>query len=387
MRFFRHYLLSTFFIVSCSFAYAQGTVIVTWKSAAEKISEGVYKVKFTGAVKKGWHVYPLPDTETELSGLTTASDDSAVVTGDLILQTGGTTLPDPVFSKKLAIVTDSLVFTQTIRISGPVPAVIALQVNYEVADAASFYPESVTVKINTGATTAKAPTNRILIPSIDIEHPISNCKTSSSESTAQTGSTNLFTVFLIGFVGGLASLLLPCLFPMIPLTVSFFTHKAGSRRRGILNAFLYGFFIFLIYVGITVPFHLFEKLNPAIFNNISTNVYLNTAFFAIFIFFALSFFGLYEINLPSGISNKADSKSSHQSIWGIFFMALTLTIVSFSCTGPVAGSLLAGVVTGEGGAMRLSIGMGGFGVAIGLPFALFALFPNMLKTLPKSGVG
>ena len=376
------FFLSLVFSFSAS---AQDSSVVSWKANAQKITEGSYKVLFTGIVKKGWHVYTAVDKESELSGITLTPDDSSVSLISFDLQTKGTVSPDHVFSKPLATASDSIVFSQTIHISGKVPSVLALQVNYEVADQESFFPESKIVKVTTGAARAAIVSNRILIPSIDIDHPLTPCKTSSSSATRQTVSKSLFTVFLIGFLGGLASLLLPCLFPMIPLTVSFFTNKAGSRRRGVLNAFLYGFFIFLIYVAITIPFHIFEKANPAVFNNISTNVYLNTAFFAIFIYFALSFFGLYEINLPSGMSNKADSKADHQSIWGIFFMALTLTIVSFSCTGPVAGSLLAGVVGGEGGAMRLTFGMAGFGVAIGLPFALFALFPNMLNSLPKSG--
>ena len=363
---------------------AQDSSIVSWKSNAEKIAEDIYKIKFSGTIKSGWHIYAVADKELELSGITVTIDDSLLALKDFQLLTPGSVARDPVFMKDLLLVKDSAFFYQTITIAGPLPASIAVNINYEVADAASFYPESQTVKISMGGKAAVA-VNRIMIPSIDLEHPLRDCKTSSSGAAQQTVSRNLLTVFFIGFLGGLASLLLPCLFPMIPLTVSFFTNKAGSRRRGVFNAFLYGFFIFAIYVAVTIPFHVFEKLNPAIFNNISTNVYLNTAFFAIFIFFALSFFGLYEINLPSAVSNHADSKASHQSIWGIFFMALTLTIVSFSCTGPIAGSLLAGVAGGEGGAMRLTFGMAGFGVAIGLPFALFALFPNMLNSLPKSG--
>jgi thiol:disulfide interchange protein DsbD len=172
---------------------------------------------------------------------------------------------------------------------------------------------------------------------------------------------------------------------MIPLTVSFFTKKAQSRKAGITNAFLYGFFIFLIYVLLSLPFHFLDKLNPEILNNISTNVFLNVFFFVIFIVFALSFFGLYEITLPSSISNNTDSKAGAGNVIGIFFMALTLALVSFSCTGPILGSLLAGSLTADGGAMQLTSGMGGFGLALALPFALFALFPNLLKSLPKSG--
>ena len=172
---------------------------------------------------------------------------------------------------------------------------------------------------------------------------------------------------------------------MIPLTVSFFTKKARTKKAGIANAFIYGLCIFLIYILLSLPFHFVDKLNPAILNNISTNVYLNVGFFIIFIVFAISFFGVFEITLPSSISNQTDSKAGAGNVVGIFFMALTLALVSFSCTGPILGSLLAGSLSADGGAMQLTAGMGGFGLALALPFALFALFPNWLNALPKSG--
>jgi thiol:disulfide interchange protein DsbD len=134
-----------------------------------------------------------------------------------------------------------------------------------------------------------------------------------------------------------------------------------------------------------VPFHFLDSLNPEILNNISTNVYLNVFFFVIFIVFAFSFFGYYEISLPGSMSSGADSKAGSGNIAGIFFMALTLALVSFSCTGPILGSLLAGSLSADGGAMQLTSGMAGFGLALALPFALFALFPNLLHSLPKSG--
>ena len=194
------------------------------------------------------------------------------------------------------------------------------------------------------------------------------------------------TIFLLGFVGGLIALLTPCVFPMIPLTVSFFTKGAKDKKKGMVNAILYGLFIFAIYLLLSLPFHLLDSLDPEILNNISTNTTLNIIFFVIFMVFAFSFFGFYEITLPSSWSSKMDSKaSSIGGVIGVFFMALTLAIVSFSCTGPILGSLLGGSLTSDGGAMQLTFGMGGFGLALALPFALFALFPNWLNSLPKSG--
>ena len=172
---------------------------------------------------------------------------------------------------------------------------------------------------------------------------------------------------------------------MIPLTVSFFTKRAKDRKSGIAQATLYGFFIFLIYVLLSLPFYFLPSGQESILNNISTNIWLNLTFFIVFVVFALSFFGLFEITLPSGIANKVDSKSGVGSIAGIFFMALTLALVSFSCTGPILGTLLVGAVSSQGGGLQLTMGMGGFGLALALPFTVFALFPGWLKAIPKSG--
>lgn len=198
-------------------------------------------------------------------------------------------------------------------------------------------------------------------------------------------SKGLWGIFFLGFVGGLVALLTPCVFPMIPLTVSFFTKGSENRRKGIQRAFWYGAFILLVYLILSIPFHLLDSVNPGILNEISTNVFLNIFFFLIFLFFAFSFFGYYEITLPSSWTNKASSAEGIGGILGIFFMALTLALVSFSCTGPILGTLLAGALTSDGGAIQLTAGMGGFGLALALPFALFAAFPAWLSTLPKSG--
>jgi thiol:disulfide interchange protein len=215
----------------------------------------------------------------------------------------------------------------------------------------------------------------LLISNLDLKKPVDNCGISKDEDRG------LVKTFILGLLGGLLALLTPCVFPLIPLTVSFFTKKSGTQSKGKANAVLYGVFIFLIYVSLSIPAHVFN-LPPEFYNQVSTNVYLNFFFFAIFVVFAISFFGYFEITLPSGLANKADSKRGTGFI-GIFFMALTLAIVSFSCTGPILGSLLAS--NAAGGEWALTAGLAGFGVALGLPFALFALFPQWLAKLPKSG--
>ncbi|MDB5284621.1 MAG: Thiol:disulfide interchange protein DsbD precursor [Bacteroidota bacterium] len=208
--------------------------------------------------------------------------------------------------------------------------------------------------------------------------PISNC------GMEEKKDQSIWMIIVLGFLGGLVALVTPCVFPMIPLTVSFFTKRSESKTKGRSEAFFYSFCIVLIYFLLTVPFLIFN-ISPDSLNEFSTGAPLNVFFFVIFLVFAFSFFGFYEITLPSFIANKADSASNIGGLAGIFFMALTLAIVSFSCTGPIIGSLLVGALSSASGKLHLVAGMTSFGLALALPFGLFALFPGMMKSLPKSG--
>jgi thiol:disulfide interchange protein DsbD len=224
--------------------------------------------------------------------------------------------------------------------------------------------------------------NELKKASIDIANPVNKCGGTGEENNA-----GLLSIFFLGIFGGLVGLIMPCTFPMIPLTVSFFTKRSSSRSKGIANAFLYGFFIFLIYTLLSIPFYFIKSNNVNILNVISTNVWINLGFALVFIIFAVSFFGLFEIALPSSLSNSVDAKSNINSIGGIFFMALTLAIVSFSCTGPILGAFLGSALqsSGNDGAIKLTSVLAGFGLGLGLPFALFAMFPGWLQSLPRSG--
>lgn len=233
------------------------------------------------------------------------------------------------------------------------------------------------------ASAAASGQNLYPIPAPNLDKPVAKCENVTVAEVNE--SKSIWSIFILGFLGGLVALLTPCVFPMIPLTVSFFTKGSEDKKKGISNAIMYGFFIFLVYLVLSIPFHLMDSINPDILNDISTNVYLNIAFFLIFLFFAFSFFGYYELTLPSSLTNKVSSAEGVGGVLGIFFMALTLALVSFSCTGPILGSLLAGALSSDGGAMQLTSGMGGFGLALALPFALFAAFPGWMNTLPKSG--
>ena len=195
----------------------------------------------------------------------------------------------------------------------------------------------------------------------------------------------IWTLFLLGFGGGLLALLTPCVFPMIPLTVTFFTKGDGGKGSGWLQAALYGFFITLVYVLISLPFHLIDGLNPNILNEISTSPALNIFFFVVFVFFAISFFGAFEITLPPSLANRVSNAEQFGGVIGTFFMALTLCIVSFSCTGPILGSAIVTALSSQGGAVELTMAMLGFGLALALPFTLFAAFPSLLNKLPRSG--
>ena len=193
---------------------------------------------------------------------------------------------------------------------------------------------------------------------------------------------SLWIVFFKGFGGGLIALLTPCVFPMIPMTVTFFTKRSKTRVKGILNALLYGVSIIVIYVSLGLV--ITALLGPTGLNDLSTNVWMNLIFFGIFIFFAISFLGAFEIRMPNSWVNKADGNADKGGLIGIFFMAFTLSLVSFSCTGPIIGTLLVESAA-DGALLAPAIGMGGFAVALALPFTLFAIFPGWLNSLPQSG--
>ncbi len=208
----------------------------------------------------------------------------------------------------------------------------------------------------------------------DFGTPVGDC------GEVQQAELSIWTALLYGILGGFAALFFPCTLPMIPMTISFFLKGSGDKKKGVQKGILYGFFIFLVYFLLSLPF-LFLGWGGNVLNEFSTNVWVNLIFFIIFVVFAFSLFGYYDISLPSSISNKIDSKSSIGSAGGIFFMALTLAIVSFSCTGPILGLVLGNISNSK----LITPAMAGFGLGLGVPFALFAMFPNLLKALPKSG--
>jgi thiol:disulfide interchange protein DsbD len=379
---------------------------VRWEVQVDGYSENDFELQFIANLKEDWNLYsqdngedgPIPTTFYVKQG-----DTEVVIpmteTGDL---TEGL---DPVFDvivKKYKH--GPVTFSTKSNGSEPFEGIIEYMscddercINYETPFKISFNPLSIVLGeegeiLDPSSGSSGLPNMGAIIEgenygdetfrtNIANKTPVGEC---GGEVVEQKGK-GLWHIFGLGFLGGLIALLTPCVFPMIPLTVSFFTKGSENRTKGITNAVLYGFFIFMVYLLLSIPFHLMDSLDPDILNKISTDVTLNVIFFLVFIIFAISFFGYFELTLPESWTNKASSAEGAGGLLGIFFMALTLALVSFSCTGPILGSLLVGALSGDGGAMQLTSGMGGFGLALALPFALFASFPGMMKSLPKSG--
>ncbi len=366
-------------LLACIFLSAQTDSLLHWQTQAKKISKGLYELTARTTIPSGWYVYGSNPSVEGLEPIKfVPSYENAKMPGAIIF--GGTpeSINDAVF-KKVNVYAGAIEIRQQVQIDGFVPAALKGTITAYLGKTGEFIASEKPFEVSLeGGLAASEEFARIKLSSIDLDHPLQDCG-----KKTDLISNGLLSIFFLGFLGGLIALLTPCVFPMIPVTVSFFTKRAESRKQAISNGVLYGFFIFLIYLLASVPFHILGNVRPEIFNNISTNSTLNVIFFIIFIFFAISFFGYFEITLPSNIASKADSKSGLGSVFGIFFMALTLAIVSFSCTGPILGSLLVGSLSG--GAWQLSAGLAGFGLALALPFALFAIFPNWLQSLPKSG--
>ena len=392
---------------------------VKWKFGLIYLENGEAEITATAKIEAKWHVYalkvsedpnaigPIPTSLNLTANKSQFTNIGGVTEGKFI------THFDPNFDMNLNYFENTASFKQRIKIVSTTPFQLNGVLEYMACDESKcVFPDPVKFKINItpvaeGAaipavdTTAtglledtlkkEATTNtkfRYWIQSIRNDKDKLTTRADGGAVVSKTDSDaggSMWQLFLLGFLGGLVALLTPCVFPMIPLTVSFFTNRNKDRKKGIFQALIYGGFIFLIYILLSMPFHFLDQINENILNDISTNVPLNIAFFVIFIVFALSFFGLFEITLPAGLANKMDKNAEAGGLLGSFFMALTLAIVSFSCTGPILGSLLAGSLAKDGGAIQLTVGMGGFGLALGIPFALFAMFPGMMKSLPKSG--
>lgn len=378
------YLLLSFlacFVFVSGNIYAQDAAAFAWTVSSKKISDKKYAISFSTPGNAKWQLYGPNEVISEVAAVELDFGDSSVVIEKPFKEEGNSKTENVAIFDNAAfkVYEGALTFTATVTFKDNVPANLLGTLQYTYGKGDEFFsltPWTFSVTMEGGISAA----GKIKIDAVDLKNPINNCGGTGAE-----GSKNLGSIFILGIIGGLLGLIMPCTFPMIPLTVSFFTKQASDKKKGVFNAFMYGFFIFLIYVLLSLPFHFLDQSNSGILNNISTNPWLNLFFALVFFVFALSFFGLFEITLPSSVTNKVGSKSGVSSLGGIFFMALTLAIVSFSCTGPILGSLLVGALNESGGAMQLTFAMAGFGLALGLPFAIFAMFPSWLASLPRSG--
>lgn len=383
-------------LTAFSAAHAQDSTssqVAKWQYTAEKKNDGEYVLHLKGAIDKGWQLFSTTMSDDDPN--TRVVLDTASAEAQLLGITENGKLnsrKEPLFDGlQIKYFENEVELLATVKVQ-PGAKKVAGTVNYMALKGEEVVgPEEVPFKFNVDASgnlvsvaaglqESGAAASSLKRSDIILDNPVNSCGGTGSE-----GKKSLWGIFVLGLLGGFIALLTPCVFPMIPLTVSFFTKKSGDKGKGVMNASLYGFFIFLVYILLSLPFHFLDSLNPEILNNISTNVWLNLFFFVVFIVFAISFFGYFEITLPSSLASKTDAKTGVGGIAGIFFMALTLALVSFSCTGPILGSLLAGSLSTDGGAMQLTAGMAGFGLALALPFAVFALFPGWLNSLPKSG--
>jgi thiol:disulfide interchange protein DsbD len=364
-----------FLILFCrAVVEAQVADPIKWTTETEKISDTEYLLIAKAALDTGWHLYAqqVPDEgPVPTSFIYDDSSGNFRIVGNT-QEEEGKIIYDPVFEMEVKYFENSAIFKQKIEVTKELGDILAL-VEYMVCDdTRCLPPEEEELTFNLTEETI-AETSKGSVRAVDSTSP--EAKDLGSESRG------LITIFFLSFLGGFAALLTPCVFPMIPMTVSFFTKQSKTRASGIKNALLYGLFIIVIYVVL-------GSVVTAIFgadslNALSTNVVFNLIFFALLIFFACSFLGAFELVLPSSWATKIDSQTDRGGLIGIFFMALALAIVSFSCTGPIVGTLL--VEAASKGGLAPIIGMLGFSLAIALPFALFASFPGWLNSLPKSG--
>ena len=361
-----------FIIVLLAFSIGNSQVLdpVTWTTSVEKLSDTEYVLVSKASIEKGWHLYSQTVPEDGPIPTTFIYDDSEgtfKIAGNTS-EEAGHTVDDPVFKMKIKFFENTATFKQKVKVEDGLIAINGF-VEFMVCDDTRCLP----------------PTEVDLVFNISEDKADSNTIGASVDSAAKPKSNNsnkgLWSIFFIAFLSGFAALLTPCVFPMIPMTVSFFTKQSKNKAAGIKNAVIYGICIIVIYVllGTAVT----GVFGADALNALATNVWFNIIFFLLLVIFAVSFLGAFEIMLPNSWANRVDSQANRGGLIGIFFMALALAIVSFSCTGPIVGTLL--VEAASKGGLAPIIGMLGFSLAIALPFGLFAAFPGWLNSLPKSG--
>ncbi|WP_282628027.1 protein-disulfide reductase DsbD family protein [Empedobacter sedimenti] len=386
-----------------------------WSSSVKEVGQNEFEIEVTGKIDKGWHLYSMKHPDGGIGIPASASFKPAANT-KLVggVREVGKRIDkySQIFEQDEKYYVNQVKFVQKVKVSGDKSVNVAYTIEFQMCDAERCLPPDETsgsVKLTPTATDkeeeksddkaeedSKIAVDSATVTTIShdsISHDTISSYVSATQDTIkkvddslladnEKKDNGLLKIFSLGFLGGLAALLMPCIFPMIPLTVSMFTKQSKSKGEGVGKAFIYGLSIIVIYVALgllaTVIF------GPSVLNEMSTNPWVNLAFFIVFIIFAISFFGAFELTLPSKWVNAADKGADKGGLIGIFFMAFTLALVSFSCTGPIIGSLLVQATQG-GNYYSLMVGMFGFSLALAIPFTLFAMFPGWLNSMPKSG--
>jgi len=390
------------FILFVSHFFAQKSP-VSWEFETKKVSDCEYDLIFKATIDAPWHIYSIIKNHTKEAEdiwpttILFNKSSSYSLVGKL-QESKPVTEFDKVWEAVVSFHPDKATFTQRVKLLAD--GKVKVKGNYEVqactdemctrppVDKFEFELLGTSSCVTTISTTAVADSSlkdtlsKVTAAPTDTAGPPSISPTTYNDEEVATTSMSWWAIFLAGFIGGFAALLTPCVFPMIPMNVSFFTKQSKTKQQGIKNAFIYAIFLIVLYVGLGLGVTLI--FGAGALHSLSTNVWFNLAFFALLLVFAISFLGAFEIVLPSSFVNKMDAKSDKGGYVGIFFMAFTLALVSFSCTGPIIGTLLVQAAAG-GGIAGPFWGMFGFSLALALPFGLFAAFPGWLNSLPKSG--
>lgn len=369
---------------------------VNWDKSIKMISDTSGEVVFTATIDNGWHMYGLElPAESGIQATTVVWDllEGVKLVGELTPSRPAHEAFDAVMDMKLSWWEKDITLTQKFDITGDSYKIVG-NIKYMVCnDKTCQAPTKEAFEFTKGAVTEPIVNNKeniketkataLTASSDQLWEPVEFKSINSQNNEASIQGLSSWLIFLGGFAGGLLALLTPCVWPMIPLTVSFFLKKSGSRKKAITNALLYGIAIIIIYLvlglAVTIVF------GASALNALSTNAIFNIIFFLMLVIFAISFFGAFDIKLPDSWANKMDSNAEKTSgLLSIFFMAFTLTLVSFSCTGPIIGTLLVEAAN-LGNYIGPAVGMFGFALALAIPFTLFAIFPSWLKSVPKSG--
>ena len=383
---FKNLSLKILFTLFSLLSFSQDPV--KWSTSVKKINDITFQLNTKAEIEDNWRLYSQNlDDGGALPTEFIFEDNSILKSFSNVLEPEPITKYDPIFKMDQSYFVNNVVFTQDIVLLESFNNDSIIQnLYYQVCDdrVCIFQDVQLVFNLSSNKMQSVSSFDYSSIES-DLKLDLGNYELIKNEYVSESSSSfsRRLNILILGLLGGFLALLTPCVFPMIPLTVSFFSTKNEKAK---LYSTSYGLFIVLIYLSLSLPFYFLENINPEILNQISTSPILNFIFFAIFIAFALSLFGLFDITLPSSWSNTVDSKSNlYKGLISTFFMSLTLCLVSFSCTGPILGTLLVGTLTSDGGAIDLTYGMLGFGVALAIPFTLLAFFPNIINKLPKSG--